>query len=209
MPPPGRHRPFRPAAGGLEEDAQLAAIFERTYGPVQRRELLFRSPKEEKSAAPAGPWKKTPEYLLVDGYNVIFDWPDLKALAAQDLSAAREALIQILCNYQGYHKCTLIVVFDAYRVTGGAGGVQREGGVWVVYTKEAETADAYIEKVTYELGRLEKERRVRVVTSDGAEQLIILGHGTLRVSSRMFRREMEATEREIAEIIAAHNARNC
>ena len=101
------------------------------------------------------------------------------------------------------------MVFDAYRVTGGAGGVQREGGVWVVYTKEAETADAYIEKVTYELGRLEKERRVRVVTSDGAEQLIILGHGTLRVSSRMFRREMEATEQEIAEIIAAHNARNC
>lgn len=197
----------RPAAGSLEEDAQLAAIFERTYGPAQRRELLFRSPKEEKNTAPSGPWKKTPEYLLVDGYNVIFDWPDLKALAAQDLSAAREALIQILCNYQGYHQCTLIVVFDAYRVTGGAGGVQREGGVWVVYTKEAETADAYIEKVTYELGKLEKERRVRAVTSDGAEQLILLGHGTLRVSSRMFRREMEATEREIAQIIAQHNAR--
>ena len=196
----------RPASGSLEEDAQLAAIFERTYGPVQRREL-FRSPKEEKNAAPAGPWKRLPEYLLVDGYNVIFDWPDLKALAARDLSAAREALIQILCNYQGYHQCTLILVFDAYRVTGGAGGVQREGGVWVVYTKEAETADAYIEKVTYELGRLEKERRVRAVTSDGAEQLIILGHGTLRVSARMFRREMEATEKEIAEIIAALNAR--
>jgi len=197
----------RPAAGSLEEDAQLAAIFERTYGPAQRRELLFRSPKEEKNTAPSGPWKKTPEYLLVDGYNVIFDWPDLKARAAQDLSAAREALIQILCNYQGYHQCTLIVVFDAYRVTGGAGGVQREGGVWVVYTKEAETADAYIEKVTYELGKLEKERRVRAVTSDGAEQLILLGHGTLRVSSRMFRREMEATEREIAQIIAQHNAK--
>lgn len=206
-PSPVPARAARPAAGSLEEDAQLAAIFERTYGPAQRRELLFRSPKEEKSTAPSGPWKKTPEYLLVDGYNVIFDWPDLKALAAQDLSAAREALIQILCNYQGYHQCTLIVVFDAYRVTGGAGGVQREGGVWVVYTKEAETADAYIEKVTYELGKLEKERRVRAVTSDGAEQLILLGHGTLRVSSRMFRREMEATEREIAQIIAQHNAR--
>ena len=200
-------RAARPATGGLEEDAQLAAIFERTYGPVQRRELLFRSPKEDKQAVPAGPWKKTPEYLLVDGYNVIFDWPDLKKLAAQDLSAAREALIQILCNYQGYHKCTLILVFDAYRVSGGSGGVQREGGVWIVYTKEAETADAYIEKVTYELARLEKERRVRVVTSDGAEQLIILGHGTLRVSSRMFRKEMEATEREIQRIIAEHNTR--
>ena len=206
-PSPVPARAARPAAGSLEEDAQLAAIFERTYGPAQRRELLFRSPKEEKNTAPSGQWKKTPEYLLVDGYNVIFDWPDLKALAAQDLSAAREALIQILCNYQGYHQCTLIVVFDAYRVTGGAGGVQREGGVWVVYTKEAETADAYIEKVTYELGKLEKERRVRAVTSDGAEQLILLGHGTLRVSSRMFRREMEATEREIAQIIAQHNAR--
>ena len=206
-PSPVPARAARPAAGSLEEDAQLAAIFERTYGPAQRRELLFRSPKEEKNTAPSGPWKKTPEYLLVDGYNVIFDWPDLKALAAQDLSAAREALIQILCNYQGYHQCTLIVVFDAYRVTGGAGGVQREGGVWVVYTKEAETADAYIEKVTYELGKLEKERRVRAVTSDGAEQLILLGHGTLRVSSRMFRREMEDTEREIAQIIAQHNAK--
>ncbi|HIX06490.1 MAG TPA: TetM/TetW/TetO/TetS family tetracycline resistance ribosomal protection protein [Candidatus Fournierella pullicola] len=206
-PSPVPARAARPAAGSLEEDAQLAAIFERTYGPAQRRELLFRSPKDEKNTAPSGPWKKTPEYLLVDGYNVIFDWPDLKALAAQDLSTAREALIQILCNYQGYHQCTLIVVFDAYRVTGGAGGVQREGGVWAVYTKEAETADAYIEKVTYELGKLEKERRVRAVTSDGAEQLILLGHGTLRVSSRMFRREMEATEREIAQIIAQHNAK--
>ena len=200
-------RAARPASGGLEEDAQLAAIFERTYGPVQRRELLFRSPKEEKQTVTAGPWKKTPEYLLVDGYNVIFDWPELKKLAAQDLSAAREALIQILCNYQGYHKCTLIVVFDAYRVSGGSGGVQKEGGVWIVYTKEAETADAYIEKVTYELAKLEKERRVRVVTSDGAEQLIILGHGTLRVSARMFRQEMDVTEREIAEIIARHNAK--
>lgn len=99
------------------------------------------------------------------------------------------------------------MVFDAYRVTGGAGGVQKEGGVWVVYTKEAETADAYIEKVTYELAKLEKERRVRAVTSDVAEQLILMGHGTLRVSSRMFRREMENTEREIAVIIAAHNAK--
>ena len=200
-------RPARPAAGGPEEDAELAAIFQRTYGPVQRRELLFRSPKEEKDAPPAGPWKKTPEYLLVDGYNVIFDWPDLKKLAARDLSAAREALVRILCNYQGYHQCTLIVVFDAYRVSGGEGGVQREGGVWVVYTREAETADAYIEKVTYELAKLEKERRVRVVTSDGAEQLIILGHGTLRVSARMFRQEMDVTEREIEDIIAKHNAR--
>ena len=90
---------------------------------------------------------------------------------------------------------------------GGEGGVQREGGVWVVYTREAETADAYIEKVTYELAKLEKERRVRVVTSDGAEQLIILGHGTLRVSARMFRQEMDVTEREIEDIIAKHNAR--
>lgn len=207
VPAPFSQRNARPASGGLEEDVQLAAIFERTYGPVQRRELLFRSAKEEKQAVPTGPWKKTPEYLLVDGYNVIFDWPELKKLAAQELSAAREALIQILCNYQGYHKCTLIVVFDAYRVSGGNGGVQREGGVWIVYTKEAETADSYIEKVTYELARLEKERRVRVVTSDGAEQLIILGHGTLRVSARMFRQEMDVTEREIAEIIARHNAR--
>ena len=205
---PAPARAAHTTAGGLEEDAQLAAIFERTYGPVQRRELLFRSTKEEANASPAGPWKKTPEYLLVDGYNVIFDWPDLKALAARDLSAAREALIQILCNYQGYHQCNLIVVFDAYRVTGGTGAVERQGAVWVIYTKEAETADAYIEKVTYELGKLKEERRVRAVTSDGAEQLIILGHGTLRVSSRMFRREMEATEREIAAIIAAHNAKD-
>ena len=202
-PVPARAAP--PAAGSAEEDAQLAANVERTYCPVQRREL-FRTAREQTPAPVAESWEKTPEYLLVDGYNVIFDWPDLKALAARDLSAAREALIQILCNYQGYHQCTLILVFDAWRVSGGTGGVQKEGGVWVVYTKEAETADAYIEKVTYELGQQEKRRRVRAVTSDGAEQLIILGHGTLRVSSRMFRKEMENTEREIARIIAEHNA---
>ena len=193
--------PVAPRPGSEGEDAVLAAIFERTYGPVKHRERLFRRPSEAQPAAPDKGWRRLPEYLLVDGYNVIFDWPELKALAVGDLSAARAALTRLLCNYQGYHQCTLILVFDAYRAAGSPGTAEKEGGVWVVYTKEAETADAYIEKVTYQLNRLEKDRRVRVVTSDGAEQMILLGHGALRVSARMFRQEMEATDREISRIL--------
>ncbi len=199
---PMRRLPGVPAAGSLEEDAQLAAIFQRTYGPVKGRDL-FRRPAEK----PAEYQYRDlgPEYLLVDGYNVIFAWDELKELAATSLEAARQALADLLCNYQGFKKCVVILVFDAYKVHGGTGDVSRYHNIHIVYTKEAETADMYIEKVTYQIA---KERRVRVVTSDGAEQLIILGHGALRVSARSFREEVERTNGQIRQLLAENNQRN-
>ncbi len=141
----------------------------------------------------------------MDGYNIIFAWEELKKLAAQDVSAARGALEEILSNYQGFRKCVVILVFDAYKVKGNPGSVEKKGNIYVVYTREAETADAYIEKATYDLGR---EHRVRVATSDALEQMIILGHGALRVSARTFQAEVEQAEGEISALVARHNQRN-
>ncbi len=139
-----------------------------------------------------------PEYVLVDGYNIIFAWEELKALAKENLEHAREELIRILCNYQGYKRCELILVFDAYKVKGNKGEVEQVGGISIVYTKEAETADMYIEKTTRVLG---KRHRVRVATSDGLEQLIILGSNAMRVSANEFYGEIKETEREIRRLI--------
>ena len=171
----------------------------RTFGPIRRRDLvdsaLARRPRE--ASAQAEP--PVQDYLLVDGYNIIFAWDELKELARENLAAARAALADILCNYQGFRQCRVILVFDAYKVRGGRGEVQQYGGICIVYTKEAETADMYIEKATYQLaGR----HRVRVATSDGAEQLIILGHGALRMSARALKEEIELADRQIAEILA-------
>ena len=192
--------------GTLEQDKELLAIFERTYGPVRRRNpnqsadlaarrALGSAPKTARQAAaqPAGP-----EYLLVDGYNVIFAWDSLRSLAENDLDIARRRLQDTLCNYAGYRRCTVILVFDAYKVKGGVGSVERYHNIHVVYTREAETADMYIEKTTHELGR---KHRVRVVSSDGAEQIIILGSGGLRVSARAFEKEVAAVEAEIREYL--------
>ena len=143
-----------------------------------------------------------PEYLLVDGYNMIFAWEDFKRLARDHLDAARQALMDLLCNYQGFRKCAVILVFDAYKVPRGTGAVSRYHNIHVVYTKEAETADAFIDKVTYEIGG---HRRVRVATSDSAEQLIILGHGALRVSADLFRMELERTSGEITAFLEKNN----
>ena len=143
-----------------------------------------------------------PEYLLVDGYNVIFAWDELKAVARNSLEGARHLLMDLLCNYQGYKKCVIILVFDAYKVKGNPGSVEHYRNIHVVYTKEAETADAYIERATYELG---KRHRVKVATSDGPEQLIILGHGALRVSAAAFREEMEEVQGQIAQVLAKNN----
>ena len=134
----------------------------------------------------------------MDGYNIIFAWEELKELAREDLDSARARLIQLLCNYQGYRRCELILVFDAYKVKRSPGTVERHHGISVVYTKEAETADMYIEKVTHHLA---KEHRVRVATSDGLEQIIILGHGAVRVSARQFREEVRQVEAAIREIL--------
>jgi len=146
-----------------------------------------------------------PEYLLVDGYNIIFAWDELKKLAQQDVAAARSVLTDILSNYQGFRKCIVILVFDAYKVKGNPGSVEKKDGIYVVYTKEAETADTYIEKATYDLSR---NHRVRVATSDGLEQMIILGHGALRLSARAFKAEVEQAQGEISRLISAHNQRN-
>lgn len=128
------------------------------------------------------------EYLLVDGYNVIFAWDDLKTLAAVNIDSARDKLIDIMSNYQGYVGCELILVFDAYKVKQNPGSITKHGNIHVVYTKEAETADMYIEKTTHELGR---KYKVTVASSDGLEQLIIMGQGALRMSSRGLREEVE------------------
>ena len=182
------------------------AIFERTYGKVEQR--AFQPQKKPARTSLDGEkysirtQKQGPEYLLVDGYNVIFAWEELERLARQDVAAARGALEDILSNYQGFRRCVVILVFDAYKVKGNPGSVERRNGIYVVYTKEAETADAYIEKTTYEIAR---EHRVRGVTSDGAEQLIILGHGALRLPAASFLREVEEAEGEISAILARHN----
>ena len=187
-------------------DKELMSIFEQTYGAVKSK-----SAQERRSSyiAPASddvkykrrdvPKYEKPDYLLIDAYNVIFAWDSLKAIAETDIEGARQALINILCNYQGYRKCELILVFDAYKVKGNSGEVERVNNINIVYTKEAETADMYIEKVSHKLA---KNHLVRVVTSDYSEQLIILGNGAFRVSSREFQNEVEAVEEEIRAIIA-------
>ena len=184
----------------LEEDAELLKIFERTYGPIKRDPLAAFRPvqKTERPDFSAEQWEIAPEYLLVDGYNIIFAWDELNALAKESLDAARRKLMDILCNYQGYQKCVLILVFDAYRVPGSPGAIEQYHNIHVVYTKEAETADMFIERVTHEIG---KSRRVRVATSDGMEQVIILGHGALRVSARMFHEEVQNVEKQIRALV--------
>lgn len=202
QPAPRQTRRQSAPVSSLEEDKQLAAIFERTYGPSKGRELFRPAPMKQ---AEYHFELSGPEYLLVDGYNLLFAWEELKKLAADNLAGARQALADLLCNYRGFHDCQVILVFDAYKVPHGTGEVSRYHNIHIVYTKEAETADMYIEKTTYQLA---KKRRVRVVTSDGAEQLIILGHGALRISARSFREEVERTNGEIRRILEENRLKN-
>ena len=197
-----------------EEEKSLQAIFERTYGQVKRKGPdpgeAFRSaprprPVLEKRTVPSR--SAGAEFLLVDGYNIIFAWDELKRMAGESLEGARHLLMDLLCNYQGYKKCVVILVFDAYKVKGNPGSVEHYRNIHVVYTKEAETADAYIERATYEISRANPDRRVRVATSDNLEQLIILGHGAVRVSAREFHEEVEAAEGRIGQIIEQNNLR--
>ena len=196
-------------AGSLEEDKELQAIFERTYGKVEL-EAFRPAPKPARTSLDGEKYRlmeqnRGPEYLLVDGYNIIFAWEELKAVAQDNLDAARQVLMDLLSNYQGFRRCEVILVFDAYKVPGSTREVSRYHNIHVVYTKEAETADAYIEKTTFELSK--QRHRVRVATSDGAEQLIILGHGALRLSATIFRQEVEQTLGQIAAILAQNNRR--
>ena len=199
----------RPVSGGVEQDEELRVIFERTYGPIRRQVPQPMRPPRRPAAQESEAEKRAirerfrgEEYLLVDGYNIIFAWDELKAIARDSLDAARKSLCDLLCNYQGYRKCHVILVFDAYKVKGGQGSVEKYHNIHVVYTREAETADAYIERATYEIGR---EHRVKVATSDGPEQLIILGHGALRLSATAFRQEVEQVQGEIAAALDKNN----
>ena len=203
-PPEAAPRPAVPYPSSREEEAALQAIYERTYGKVQERRFqpTPRPQRTEQVVRTVPPRAVGPEYLLVDGYNIIFAWDELKSLARENLEGARCQLMDLLCNYQGFKKNVIILVFDAYKVKNNPGSVERYRNIHVVYTKEAETADAYIERATYEIAR---DHRVRVATSDGLEQLIILGHGAVRVSAREFRQEVEATEGLISQIMERNN----
>ena len=189
--------------GTLAEDKELAAIYERTYGKQEKERPRRPDARKEMQQAAARQMQLTgPEYLLVDGYNIIFAWEELASLARTDFGAARLVLMDILANFQAFKKIELILVFDAYKVPNNPGSVEKYKGIHVVYTKETETADAYIERVTYEIG---KKHRVRVATSDGLEQMVILGHGALRISARAFKLEVEQAEGQISELIAENN----
>ncbi len=181
-------------------DEELKAIFEKTYrnsdfdiinNPYRRKSVSSVKASDYKYKG-----KKEPdeECLLVDGYNIIFAWEDLKELANVNLDGARGTLQDILSNYQGYKKCHLIVVFDAYKVKGNRGSIEKYNDIYVVYTKEAETADAYIEKTVKEMG---KKYRVTVATSDRLEQMIVVGEGAHRLSARDFYAEVERVNEAI------------
>ena len=178
-----------------EEEKELEEIFIRTYGKVERK-----MPPESKTVASVPEKRRckkedaVQEFLLVDGYNVIFAWDDLKELAKINIEAARNKLMDILCNYQGFRKCVVILVFDAYKVEGYALEIQKYHNIHVVYTKEAETADQYIEKVVHQIG---KKYHVTVVTSDGVEQVVTAGQGGTLISSREFKEEVELVRRQI------------
>lgn len=179
-----------------KEEKELEEIFIRTYGKYETKPAP--AARTVTSSAGKKQKKKEPlkEYLLVDGYNVIFAWDDLKELAKDNIEGARGKLMDILCNYQGFKKCAVILVFDAYKVDGYALEIQKYHNIHVVYTKEAETADQYIEKVVHEIGR---KYHVTVVTSDGVEQVVTLGQGGTLISAREFLEEVNLVRKQIEE----------
>ena len=199
-----------PHAAGQEsrdiigDEKELKEIFERTYGPIRRksapqRKKIAGSPEVYYSGQSTGRKKKTEDeeaYLLVDGYNIIFAWEELKQLAEDNIMSARDKLMDILSDYQGFRKMTLILVFDAYKVEGNPGTIFKYHNIYVVYTKEAETADQYIEKTVHKIGR---KHHVTVATSDALEQVIILGQGGHRISAQGLQNEILLAKRELRE----------
>ena len=202
-------------SGGYAGEKELEEIFTRTFGEVKRRtgasdtNLGYerKTPPKSKSYAsklrrpeesdfPRKPVKTPEEYLIVDGYNVIFAWDELKAIAAENLDGARDRLNDILCNYQGYKQCHLIVVYDAYKRKGNAGSEQDYHNIHLVFTREGQTADMYIEEFVRSLG---KKVKVTVATSDSLEQLTVSSGGALRMSSSELLLEIRAAERVIRE----------
>ncbi|MBR1842969.1 MAG: TetM/TetW/TetO/TetS family tetracycline resistance ribosomal protection protein [Oscillospiraceae bacterium] len=205
---PEIRKSFAPAG-----DKELMSIFERTYGEVRRRDFV---PKEERrkyeprtSLDDRRVEIKTrftgAEYLLVDGYNVIFAWEELKKVSAESLDAARKMLMDTLANFRGVKKNEIILVFDAYKVKDGVEKVETYNGISVVYTKEAETADTYIERTAH---KLSKTHKVYVATSDGPEQMIILGSGALRITALELKGEIELAKNDIADFIRRNNLAN-
>jgi len=199
------------------EDKELKAIFERTYGAVKpryvetRTEVNAMTPEEKEAGRDLEVENKKrekyentkgqnpdeyKEYLLVDGYNIIYASPKMAALAAEDLKAARDSLIDTLINFQGFRREKVLLVFDAYKVPGGKEHVEDRGGLMIIYTKEAETADQYIEKAAHEIG---KKYKVTVATSDAIEQVIVMSAGAIRQSARNFWEEIERTNILIRE----------
>ncbi len=194
----------RQITGGAKKE--LEEIFARTYGEVKRRlpsEQEYRRvhvTASEPVYRPAKPKKTEKEYLLVDGYNIIFAWEELKELSKINIDSARDRLKDILCNYQGYRKCTLILVFDAYRVKGHREEITKYHNIHVVYTKEAETADMFIEKTVHAIGR---KYQVTVATSDGLEQVIIMGQGGKRLSAAGLKEEVDMAAAQMKEHLEA------
>lgn len=183
------------------DDKELEAIMEREFGPIKRRqysEAVLDTPKTAHAA------ERKKEYIIVDGYNLIFAWDGLAALAKDNFDAARHILTDILCNYRGYTKCELVLVFDGYKVKGNAGEKSDYNGIHLVYTKENETGDMYIEKLVEEVG---KNYSVKVVTSDNLIQVSALRAGVLRMPAREFIKEIERVNDQIKEIIAENSAK--
>ncbi len=204
-------------SGSVEQnEAELEKIYLREFGSRKKRfddygnvyysqeerKTLPKPPKEKEYAGDPKYQKKTKvskqqnEYLLVDGYNIIFSWEELRSLARENLDAARMKLLEIMCNYQGYRGIQVIVIFDAYKVKGGMGSVEQYQNIHVVFTKEAETADMYIEKVTHEIG---KKYKVTVATSDGTEQVIIMQQGAYRMSAADLKSSVDWVNEQISD----------
>ena len=184
------------------DDKELEAIMEREFGPIRRKQYSEAVLETPKAAQQAAPRKK--EYIIVDGYNLMFAWDGLAALAKENFDAARHILTDILCNYRGYTKCELVLVFDGYKVKGNAGEKSDYKGIHLVYTKENETGDMYIEKLVEEVG---KNYSVKVVTSDNLIQVSALRAGVLRMPAREFIKEIERVNAQIREILSENSAK--
>ena len=218
-----RREKYTSMYGSYEEEKELKAIFEKTFGPVKSKKYNNNSRsfgnlesgssfstsagrRASDSGLPAktshGAWKNNSpaihrdDYLLVDGCNIIFAWEDLRDLAQADFHAAQSKLMDILSDYQGIKGCILILVFDAYRVEGHPEETFQYHNIHVVYTKEAETADQYIERTVHKIGR---KHNVTVATSDGLEQIIIMGQGAARISARGFKEEIASAKQQMRE----------
>ena len=214
---------FTSMYGSYEEEKELKAIFEKTFGPVKSKKYNSNSrsfgnlesgssfygnsgKRSQSSELPGktsqGAWRNSnpaihrDDYLLVDGCNIIFAWEDLRDLAQADFHAAQTRLMDILSDYQGIKGCILILVFDAYRVEGHPEETFQYHNIHVVYTREAETADQYIERTVHKIGR---KHNVTVATSDGLEQIIIMGQGAARISARGFKEEIASAKQQMRE----------